>query len=237
MIKRIKETSSILLATYIILKIAISSADAEPLSYNYIELQYGADSSIEVLGDNFDSDASASAGASYLLNQRFFLFASGDMHLYDLKKTEDINNDLGIRTFSTGIGAKWRISETKPIDFIIAASYEFIQTEIELSNANKTVSKNGAGIRSGIRAELSDFVEFFAFVKEQSYGTRFLARHGGVDGLSFDVGMNLNVMPSWDLTLRYLTGELDYKHLDGFASTGQLEIDRDQFSIGARFNF
>lgn len=258
MSKNGRHGSLMLQLTFSVAALLPSLAIADPINYSFFDARYAAQSSVGISGGTFDSDDSYGLGASVLVLDNVFLWGRYSHASYDLTGFHDENghytltdDDFGLNLGSAGAGYRWRISpdDSTPVDFFTSLSFELNDTnqsakldrdhpelwpESHSFNTSKTWS--GAGLKLGVRAAVTQALTLSASAYEVSYGSQLLARDGGLDGLSFEFEAQVEVCPHFDLFASYETGELDYKNLDPLTSDREVEVDRDQFWLGARYS-
>jgi hypothetical protein len=208
---------------------------ADEFSFSYLEAGYSIDSTIEAFGQSYDSDDSFRVDASYQFNRHVFTTARYYSAGYDFEG----NSNFGLSGCSLGLGYRGRISHTEsmPVEWFAVLSYEYSDTHSELDSVNYDESRNGVGLKAGIRAAVTDRLELTVSAYEQSYGSDALLLNGDLSGLSFELGGALQLRPNWDLTASYRTGELDYLTLPNYPSEYKLELDRDEVFVGVRWTF
>ena len=228
-----------LLATVLVTLAWSTSCDAKVLSYNYIEAEYGIDSSVQVEGGDFDSDDSITVEGSYLLHPNAFVWGRYNMANYDLTASDD----LWLHGASLGVGFRKALrkepAET-PIDMFALVSYEYLETKAEVSGTKESLRKSGIGAKLGVRAALTKHFEMLADAYWLSYGGdigKLLTRDGGLDGLAFELGGGLELTDHCMLTATYETGELDYKTIPLITAARDVELDRDEVRLGFRYTF
>ena len=208
---------------------------ADEFSFSYLEAGYSIDSTIEAFGQSYDSDDSYRIDASYQFNRHIFTTARYFSAGYDFER----DADFGYSGYSLGVGYTGRIShaESMPVDWFAVLSYEYSDTHSQLHDVNYDESRDGVGLKAGIRAAVTNRLELMVNAYEQSYGNDSLLLNGDLDGLSFELGGVLELRPNWDLTASYRTGELDYLTLPNYPSKYKLELDRDEVFVGVRWTF
>jgi len=208
---------------------------ADEFSFSYLEVGYSIDSTIEAFGQSYDSDDSYRIDGSYQFNRHVFATARYYSAGYDFEG----NSNFGLSGYSLGVGYKGRISRTEsmPVEWFAVLSYEYSDTHSELHSVNYDESRDGVGLKAGIRAAVTDRLELMVNAYEQSYGNDPLLLNGDLDGLSFELGGALQLRRNWDLTASYRTGELDYLTLPNYPSKYKLELDRDEVFVGVRWAF
>jgi hypothetical protein len=232
---------------------------AEPIKYNYFDASYGAQSTININGGSFDSDDSYALGGGALVLDNLFLWGRFSSAGYDLTGYHDnhgnyplTNNDFTLMLGSAGAGYRTRISpdDWVPVDFFASLSYELNETKQRAkpdkddpASWDKAVTYdssktwNGAGLKLGVKAAVTERITLSADAYEVSYGSQLLARKGGLDGLSFELEAAVEVAPHFNILASYVTGELDYKELQPLTTQKEVEVDRDQFWLGLRYAF
>jgi hypothetical protein len=223
------------LVAVMLLAFASPAFAADEFSFSYLEAGYSIDSTIEAFGQSYDSDDSYRIDASYQFNRHVFAAARYYSAGYDFEG----NSNFGFSGYSLGVGYKGRISrnESMPVEWFAVLSYEYSDTHSELQGVNYDQSRDGVGLKAGIRAALTDRLELMVNAYEQSYGNDSLLLNGDLDGLSFELGGVLELRDNWSLTLSYKTGELDYLTLPNYPSRYKLELDRDEVFVGVRWAF
>jgi hypothetical protein len=210
---------------------------AEPpqsFSYSHIDLAYDLDASIELHGDSFDSDDSYSAGISYLVHPAIYLFGSYSDANYDLRGLDN----LWLTGTSIGIGYRHALgSEALPMDVFAAAAYERLRTRREVAGVFSVESDDGGSLQFGLRAAPTPQLEVNLYVQQVIYGDNPFVRNQSLDALFFGVGSALQVSRHLQLTLTYITGELDYRQLPGTQPDHEVELDRDTLRFGVRWTF
>lgn len=214
---------------------SVPALAADGLDYRYVELGYSIDSTIETYGQSFDSDSSFRLVASYLLNRHLFLSAQYHSAGYDL----DHNDDLDLSGYSLGLGYRGGIGgvNAMPIDWFALLTYERIITQSQVARIDYETGRNGGGLKAGIRAVVSENLELSFAAYEQSFGGGFAKLNGDLNGLSFELGGALRLNDRLRLTAAYRTGELDYRFLDNYPARYEIEVDRDEVFVGARWSF
>jgi len=214
----------------------VDCAIAEPLSYSYLGAQYNIDSTVETEGGAFDSDDGWGIEGSYELPYRLYVWSRYGQGGWDLNE----GADYSLQSLSTGLGGYAPLidKEDYRVDFYVALSWEYMRTTVQPAfEESYEMTRNGAGFKAGIRAQVTKYFELSAGVYELSYGKRFIERKGGLDGLHFELGAALKIWEDLDLTLSYLTGELDYEHIRGIGEGCKIEVDREEMRLGLRYNF
>jgi hypothetical protein len=228
-----KHSASVAAVT--LLAIVPPAFSADEFSFSYLEAGYSIDSTIEAFGQSFDSDDSYRIDASYQFNRHVFATARYFSAGYDFEG----NSNFGFSGYSLGLGYKGRISHTEsmPVEWFAALSYEYSDTHSELQDVNYDESRDGVGLKAGVRAAVTNRLELMVNAYGQSYGSDALLLNGDLSGLSFELGGVLELRPNWDLTASYRTGELDYLTLPNYPSEYKLELDRDEVFVGVRWTF
>ena len=221
------------LAAVMLLAFAPSAFAADGFGFTYVEVGYSIDSTIEAFGQSYDSDDSYRIDGSYQFNRHLFATAQYYSAGYDFEG----NANYGLSGYSLGVGYNGRISgaDAMPVEWFAVLSYEHSDTHSELHDVNYDVSRDGGGLKIGVRAAVTDRLELMVNAYEQSYGGDFLLRNGDLDSLSFELGGVLQLRDSWSLTASYRTGELDYLTLPNYPSNYKLELDRDEVFVGVRW--
>lgn len=203
--------------------------------YDYAEIGFAIDSTIETYGRSYDSDSSFRVDASYLLNRHLFVSARYHSGGYDFDGPDDYN----LAGYSLGLGYRGRIGsdEARPVDWFAVLSYEHNRTQSEVNDVDFDTGHTGGGLRAGIRAVVTDTLELNVSAYQQSFGSEFLLTHGDLNGLSFELGAALELSKRFSVTAAYRTGELDYKFLDNFPTKYQIELDHDEVFVGFRGSF
>ncbi len=211
------------------------AAAADAFDYTYVEAGYSIDSTIEAFGQTFDSDDSYRVFGAYQLNRHLFATAEYYSAGYDFEG----DADFGLYGFSLGVGYKGRISgdDAMPVEWFAVLSYESNDTHSQLHDVDYDKSRDGVGLKAGIRAAVTDRLELMVNAYEQSYGSDALLLNGDLSGLSFELGGVLQLRGRCSLTASYRTGELDYLTLPNYPSKYKLELDRDEVFVGARLAF
>lgn len=209
----------------------VSAADLE---YSYLEAGYAIDSTIEAIGNTYDSDNSYRIIGSYLFHPALFLWGQAYSAGHDLLGADDYE----LTGYSLGLGYTARINSnaTRAVECFALLSYEHRRTLSEVNQVEYTVNHDGGGLKAGIRAAVSENLELSFDAYEQSFGTGFLGRNGDLDGLSFELGGVLDLSDRWSLTAAYRTGELDYRTLANFPDHYEIEVDRDEVFVGFRWS-
>ena len=223
------------LPALMLLSHAPSAFAAEGFGFTYLEAGYGIDSTIQAFGQSYDSDDSYRIDGSYQFNPHVFAAAEYYSAGYDF----DGNSDFGLSGYALGVGYKGRISSkgAMPVEWFAVLSYEHLETHSQLDDVNHDESRDGGGLKAGIRAAVTDRLELMVNGYLQSYGGDFLLRNGDLDSLSFELGGVLDLGGNWSLTTSYRTGELDYLTLPNYPSRYKLELDRDEVFVGVRWTF
>jgi hypothetical protein len=208
---------------------------ADEFDFNYLEAGYSIDSTIEALGQSYDSDDSYRIDGAYQFNPHLFATAQYYSAGYDFEG----NANYGLSGYSLGVGYKGRISsaDAVPVEWFAVLSYEYSDTHTELHDVNYDKGRDGVGLKAGIRAAVTDRLELMVNAYEQSYGNDPLLLNGDLNGLSFELGGVLELRDNWSLTASYRTGELDYVTLPNYPSKYQLELDRDEVFVGVRWAY
>ena len=219
----------------LLLAFATPAIAADDFDYTYLELAYGIDSTIEAFGQSFDSDDSYRIDGSYQFNRHFFATAQYYSAGYDFEGDADFD----LSGYSLGVGYSGRIGggDAIPVDWFAVLSYEYSDTHSQLHDVNYDEGRDGAGLKLGIRAAVTDRLELMFNAYEQSYGSDFLQRDGDLNGLSFELGGALQLQGNCSLTASYRTGELDYLTLPNYPTKYKLELDRDEVFVGVRYAF
>jgi len=223
------------LAAVAVLAFAPSAFAADGFDFNYVEVGYGIDSTIEAFGQSFDSDDSYRIDGSYQFNPHLFAAAQYYSAGYDFEG----NANYGLSGYSLGVGYKGRISgaDAVPVEWFAVLSYEHSDTHSELHDVDYDEGRDGVGLKAGIRAAVTDRLELMVNAYEQSYGNDPLLLNGDLNGLSFELGGVLQLRGDWSLTASYRTGELDYLTLPNYPSKYKLELDRDEVFVGVRWAY
>jgi Outer membrane protein beta-barrel domain len=211
----------------------IAAADA--FDYTYVEAGYSIDSTIEAFGESFDSDDSYRVLGAYRFNRHLFAAAEYYSAGYDFEG----DADFGWSGYSLGVGYSGRISgeDAVPVEWFAVLSYEHNDTHSQLHDVDYDESRDGVGLKAGIRAAVTDRLELMVNAYEQSYGSDALLLNGDLSGLSFELGGVLQLHGRSSLTVSYRTGELDYLTLPNYPSKYKLELDRDEVFVGVRQAF
>jgi hypothetical protein len=228
-----RRSSVVLLAA---LAMTTAAAAQGPLSYTYLDLEYGMDSTIQIYGGAFDSDDSYVVGGSWRFSKRFFLWGRFGEAGYDLRGNNE-HYSLTEGTLGLGYRVPLRRDADSPLDFISSLSYEYHDMGMTTAIAEETFNSGGVGLRVGVRAGITRHFELNGYVYWRGYGSDPLSLPDGLDGLFFELGTALKVLPRLDLTLTFLTGELDYVELTPVERPDQVEVDRDELRVGVRFIF
>jgi hypothetical protein len=219
----------------LLLTCAAPAFAADPFDYTYVELGYSIDSTIETFGDSFDSDDSYRVDGSYQFNRHVFATAQYYSAGYDFEG----DADYGLYGYSLGVGYAGRIGggDAIPVDWFAVLSYEHSETHSQLHDVDYDEGRDGAGLKVGIRAAVTDRLELMFNAYEQSYGSDLLLLNGDLNGLSFELGGALQLWGNFSLTASYRTGELDYLTLPNYPYEYKLELDRDELFVGVRCTF
>ena len=219
----------------LLLAFTAPAAPAGDFGYTYLELAYSIDSTIETFGQSFDSDDSYRIDGSYQFRPHLFATAQYYSAGYDFEG----DADYGLSGYSLGVGYTGRISggDAIPVDWFAVLSYEHSDTHSQLQDVNFDEGRDGAGLKVGIRAAVTDRLELMFNAYEQSYGSDLFLLNGDLNGLSFELGGVLRLQGNYSLTASYRTGELDYLTLPNYPSEYKLELDRDEVFVGVRCAF
>lgn len=207
---------------------------AAGLDQSYLEAGFAIDSTVEAIGNTYDSDDSYRAIASYSFSPRLYLWGQAYSAGYDLLGADDYE----VSGYSAGLGCRGRINRdsARPVEWFGVLSYEHRRTLSEVSQAEHVVTHDGGGLKAGIRAAVTGNLQVSVDAYEQSFGTGFLGRNGDLDGLSFELGGTLDLSDRWSLVAAYRTGEMDYRTLANFPDKYEIEVDRDEFFVGFRWS-
>ena len=219
----------------LLLTFTAPAAYADDFDYTYLELAYSIDSTIETFGQSFDSDDSYRIDGSYQFRPHFFATAQYYSAGYDFEG----DADFGLSGYSLGVGYAGRISggDAIPVDWFAVLSSEHTDTHRQLHDVNYDEGRDGAGLKAGIRAAVTDRLVLMFNAYEQSYGSDLFRLNGDLNGLSFELGGALQLQGNYSLTASYRTGELDYLTLPNYPSEYKLELDRDELFVGVRCSF
>lgn len=214
--------------------LSATTARGGPLEYSYVDLEYGMDSTIQIEGGDYDADDNYLLSGSYEPIPHLFLWGSWEDAGYDLSNYDD----LRLSSLSIGIGYETLVQQGDcPLSLYGKLGYEYLHTELDTPLDYSNSGKNGGSLGFGLRKQLFDDVELFAELYERSYGSRFFRRKGTLDGLFFNLGLLVSFTEEFAIKVSYRTGEYDYKNLPGLEDSTEVEVDRDQFLIGARYSF
>jgi hypothetical protein len=212
---------------------AFAAESPQAFSYSHIDLEYDLDATVQLHGGSFDSDSSYSTGISYLVQPNVFVFGSHADANYDLQGTDD----LWFTNTSLGVGYRHALNGTTlPMDVFAAVAYERQQTRHEVAGTVSSDSYHGGSLQLGVRAALTPQFEVNLYAQQFNYGNSPFARNQTLDGLFFGVGSMLHISKHAQLTLTYITGELDYQQMPGEPTDSEVELDRDTLRFGFRWN-
>jgi len=202
-----------------------------PIDYSYVDIEYGIDSTIEMFGGSFDSDDGLAITGSWQFAERWYALTRYATNGYDLTGRDG----LGLEFVTAGVGYRHPIRQDQtPIDFIVQVNYEHQRTDIETTLARETLSDSGTGLRFGVRALITPHFEVGAFTYHIGYPYH---GDGNIDGLHFELTSTLSLTDRLGVTFTYLTGEIDYPFLPGFAAPVEVEVDRNDMRLGLRYRF
>jgi hypothetical protein len=171
---------SVLLGALLALPFA---AAAEGLSYNYVQLDWIADTELEAGGGSADGDG-YNLGGVFSINETFYLM--GDY--------EDLGFDggLDLQTISVGVGVHSN-AFTGGVDVFGNLTYE----DVELGG----LDDNGFGLEVGVRSALGEGLD--------GYISYDYSDVGDLEGGFFKIGANWAFNPNWSVVGEYLTGDYD----------------------------
>jgi len=225
-----------LIVTSAVLAVAAAASAESPVHYTYLDLEWSMDSTVQIYGDAFDSDESWVIGGSLRLSDRFFLWGRYCDATYDLREDEE-HYFLTLGTLGVGYRLPVRTDPSSPLDVIAGLSYEYHDMTLTTQIAEEGFSTGGVGLRAGVRAGITRHFEINGYAYWVGYGSSPSTIRDELDGLFFELGTALTVLPWLQLTLGYLTGELDYVELPPVARPIEVEVDRDELRFGARITF
>jgi hypothetical protein len=203
-----------------------------PFSYSHLDLEYELDATVELNGGSYDADEGHGVAASYLLFPSAYLWGRYADADHDLAGADD----LWLRSYGVGLGYRHRLfAPGIPVDVNVAAGYEHQRTRHEVSAVTLEDSYDGGSLQVGIRAAVTPSLEIDLSALQLVYGSNPFRRNQKLDGLFFSVGGVLAIAPSLQLTLRYVTGELDYVLFPDTPDQPELELDRDAVRLGVRW--
>lgn len=213
-----------------------SAVERQPLGYTFVEAEYAIDSAVEIYGDSSDSDNAWAVGGAWQISRRFVLWGRYSSASYDLPGFgEDYNIELGT------VGAMFRMPIREdldsPLDVLVGLSFEVQSTDISTELGGDSFSDPGLGLRAGVRAGIARHFDVSAALHYYDYGVFDEGFRNYLDGLFFELGAELALTRRFSLTATFVTGELDYLNLPGLQRPVEVEVDRDELRLGARFNF
>ena len=179
----------------LLLAFAMPAIAADDFDYTFLQLGYSIDSTVEVFGQSFDSDDSYRIDGSYQFNRHVFATAQ----YYSAGYNFEGDADFGLSGYSLGVGYTGHIGagDAIPVDWFAVLSYEYSDTHSQLHDVNHHEGRDGVGYKAGIRAAVTDRLEFMFSACEQSYGGDFLLLNGDLDRLSFELGGVLELRGNW----------------------------------------
>lgn len=182
---------SVLLGALLALPFA---AAADGLSYNYIQLDWVADTELDGGGGSVDGDGFDISGV-FSINESVYLLGNYEDVSYD-----GAGADLDLQSIGFGIGVHSN-AYTGGIDVFGNLTYENIELEVPgLFKADG----NGFGLEIGARTALGASAEGYISYEYNDID----------DGEAnfFKLGGNFAINPNWAITAEYRTG--DYEDLD-----------------------
>ena len=198
------------LAIFIVIAVFPFSAFAKPLSYNYVDFVYVADTELEAGGGSVDGDGFALTGSALVSDQVFLVGG------YTTVEYDGAGADLELNELAFGFGLKHALQD----DLHVFATLTYENFEIEIPGIIKD-DEDGFGARGGLRWALNPAFELNGNVRYLDISD--------VEGTFFQVGGTYALNEQWDVLADYTTGDYD---VDGGPT-----IDRDDLRIAARFNF
>lgn len=193
-----------------ILTIAVLAASistnvlAKSPDWNFIQAGY---SQLDIENSNDISPAGLTIGGSKLLGKNIFVV--GD---YSILSDDFEGLDVDLTQASLGFGYRHALTSTTDIYGVI--SYEYIEVESSVGNANDSLDENSMGLTAGIRSRLNDQIELDASISYVDFD------YDGDDEVGFGVTAN------YFFTQNIAVGV-------GYSSTG----DFDNLGISARYVF
>lgn len=182
---------------------------AEGLSYNYLQVDYVADSELDVtlpgVGSGSTDGDGFVLGGVFSINETFYVLADYSDIGYD--------GSLDLEEISVGVGGHSN-AFTGAIDVFGNLTYE----NIDIGGVG---DDDGFGAEIGARALLMDALDGYISYK---YGSI-----GDVDSNFFKLGGSYALTPNWAVVAEYRTGD--------YEDDSNAELDRDDLRIGARYNF
>ncbi len=180
---------------------------AEGLSYNYAQVNWIADSELES-GGSVDGDGFDIGG----------VFSINEM-LYIVGEFKDLSYDGGleVQEISAGVGAH-NNQFTGAIDVFGNLTIESIELSIPGANSDDEGFGLEIGARTALTPELDGYISF-------DYSDV-----GDTSGSFFKLGGSWAFNPNWAVVAEYSTGEYE-------DDKNNVELDRNDMRIGARFNF
>jgi len=218
-----------------VLGCAVPAASAElPLGYNNLQLEYHADSTLQLFGGTFDSDNGWAVGASSSLGRKTFLWGRWATSGWDLEGQDDFD----LESLSVGFGLRLPLRrDATPIDFILSLSYERLKTEVETELDHVERTDDGAGLKVGLRAGVTAAFEVEGYAYWVTYASSGSKLRDELDGLSFELGAHLALSQRIALGAVYTTGELDFLYLPTFEQPDQIEVDREELRLVLKYLF
>lgn len=148
--------------------LSFTSAVADDLSYNYIELGYmNAELDDDLAGFSVDGDGFGVRGA-FELNEDWFVAVGYSA----------IGFDFGVDLDQLSVGAGYRFGLSNGADFYAALSY--LRAEVSASGFG-SADEDGYGLTVGVRGMLTDKVELNGRIGYSDLGD-------GADGTAFGAG-------------------------------------------------
>lgn len=175
------------------------AASAEGLSYNYVQLDWVADTELEnggsVDGDGFD------LGGVFSFNENFYVLGNYEDVTYDGN-----GGDLEVTTLSLGVGGHSN-TYTGAIDIFGNLTFE----DLELEIGGLSGDDSGLGVEIGARTALGANADGYISYKFTDIDD--------AESDFFKLGGNYMFTPNWAITAEYRTGEYD-----GFADRDDLRV-------------
>jgi len=214
--------------------LCLPAAAENPIDYTYVDIEYGADSALEILGDSSDSDNGLALVGSWQWSDRFYLVARHSSNTYDLPFPQ---SSFDIEFYAAGLGYRHPIrTGQSPVDLVVILTIEHQNTDIITPLAATRLSGEGYGGQAGFRTLVTPQFEVGFFAYYSAYG-ELPSVPGYLDGLHLILSSAITLSDRFGLVVTYTTGELDYKLLPSFSAPVQVEVDRDDLLMGLRIRF